>query len=78
MGGIYERGCKEVYRFPHITYPYSSCVLFPLAMVHHTHTMLPFLSEQIMLQLYVCSPLHMQRQLIKNSDLSFATYAQYS
>ena len=19
-------GCKEVYRFPHITYPYSSCI----------------------------------------------------
>ena len=23
MGGIYGCGCKEVYRFPHITYPYS-------------------------------------------------------
>ena len=21
-------GCKEVYRFPHITYPYSSCMFF--------------------------------------------------
>ena len=20
-------GCKELYRFPHITYPYSSCIL---------------------------------------------------
>ena len=19
-------GCKEVYRFPHVTYPYSSCI----------------------------------------------------
>ena len=26
MGGIYECGCKEVYRLPHITYPYSSCI----------------------------------------------------
>ena len=30
MGGIYGCssgcGCKEVYRFPHITYPYSSCI----------------------------------------------------
>ena len=25
VGGIYGRGCKEVYRFPHTTYPYSSC-----------------------------------------------------
>ena len=24
VGGIY--GCKEVYRFPHSTYPYSSCI----------------------------------------------------
>ena len=21
-------GCKEVYRFPHTTYPYSSCICF--------------------------------------------------
>ena len=25
-GGLYECGCKEVYRFPHTTYPYSSCI----------------------------------------------------
>ena len=24
MGGIYGCGCKEVYRFPHITYPFSA------------------------------------------------------
>ena len=24
MGGASGCGCKEVYRFPHITYPYSS------------------------------------------------------
>ena len=26
VGRIYGCGCKEVYRFPHITYPYSSCI----------------------------------------------------
>ena len=26
MDGIYGCGCKEVYRFPHITYPYYSCI----------------------------------------------------
>ena len=26
VGGIYRCGCKEVYRFPHTTYPYSSCI----------------------------------------------------
>ena len=25
-GGIYGCGCKEVYRFPHTTYPYFSCI----------------------------------------------------
>ena len=25
-GGIYGCGCKEVYRLPHTTYPYSSCI----------------------------------------------------
>ena len=24
--GIYGCGCKEAYRFPHTTYPYSSCI----------------------------------------------------
>ena len=26
MGVATGCGCKEVYRFPHITYPYSSCI----------------------------------------------------
>ena len=26
VGGIYGCGFKEVYRFPHTTYPYSSCI----------------------------------------------------
>ena len=26
MGVASWCGCKEVYRFPHITYPYSSCI----------------------------------------------------
>ena len=25
-GAIYGCGCKEVYRFPHTTYSYSSCI----------------------------------------------------
>ena len=28
MGVASGCGCKEVYRFPHITYPYSSCFCF--------------------------------------------------
>ena len=28
VGRICGYGCKEVYRFPHITYPYSSCICF--------------------------------------------------
>ena len=30
-GGIYGYGCKEVYRFPHTTYLYSSCICSFLA-----------------------------------------------
>ena len=29
MGVASGCGCKEVYRFPHITYPYSSCSSIP-------------------------------------------------
>ena len=28
MGVATGCGCKEVYRFPHTTYPYSSCIMF--------------------------------------------------
>ena len=28
MGVATWCGCKEVYRFPNITYPYSSCIFF--------------------------------------------------
>ena len=31
MGVASGCGCKEVYRFPHITYPYSSCMYFFVA-----------------------------------------------
>ena len=32
-------GCKEVYRFPHITYPYSSCIcsFFAAASLRFVH-----------------------------------------
>ena len=28
VGGIYGCGCNKVYRFPHTTYPYSSCICY--------------------------------------------------
>ena len=27
-GGIYGCDCKEVYRFPHTTYPYFTCICY--------------------------------------------------
>ena len=36
-------GCKEVYRFPHITYPYSSCIyllFFAAASILFVHFLL--------------------------------------
>ena len=39
MGVASGCGCKEVYRFPHITYPYSSCIcsLFAAAALLFVH-----------------------------------------
>ena len=34
MGVVSGCGCKEVYRFPHITYPYSSCICSFLQQQH--------------------------------------------
>ena len=33
MGVATGCGCKEVYRFPHTTYPYSSCILLLLLFI---------------------------------------------
>ena len=30
-------GCKEVYRFPYTTYPYSSCIFFTAASLLFVH-----------------------------------------
>ena len=34
MGVATGCGCKEVYRFPHTTYPYSSCIC---SFLHHPY-----------------------------------------
>ena len=36
MGVASGCGCKEVYRFPHTTYPYSSCICYFLQQQHPT------------------------------------------
>ena len=42
MGVVSVCGCKEVYRFPHITYPYSSCIFsfFAAASLLFVYTMI--------------------------------------
>ena len=35
-------GCKEVYRFPHITYPYSSCICSFLQQHPYFFSFFPF------------------------------------
>ena len=48
VGGMYGCGCKEVYRFPHTTYPYSSCICSfftaaSLIFVHFFNVLVPVL-----------------------------------
>ena len=40
MGVATGCGCKEVYRFPHTTYPYSSCIC---SLQQHPHFFSSFL-----------------------------------
>ena len=44
VGGIYGCGCKEVYRFPHTTYPYSSCTAASLLFVHFLNVFRSFIN----------------------------------
>ena len=42
MGVTSECGCKELYRFPHITYFYSSCIcVFAAAALLFVHFVVP-------------------------------------
>ena len=43
MGVASGCGCKEVYRFPHITYPYSSCI--PIQILPGGHKVVTTLSQ---------------------------------
>ena len=46
-------GCKEVYRFPHITYPYSSCICSILQQ-QHPYFMFIFLMFFVLVPLHFC------------------------
>ena len=46
MGVATGCGCKEVYRFPHSTYPYSSCICSFLQ--QHPYFLFNFLEERRM------------------------------
>ena len=52
MDGIYGCGCKVAYRFPHITYPYSSCICSFLQ--QHPHFLLIFLMFFVLVPVLFC------------------------
>ena len=63
MGGIYGCGCKEVYRFPHTTYPYFSCIYLPWligAMPLHVRTIYISIVHTLALALAGTSPAHVR------------------
>ena len=65
-GGIYGCGCKEVYRFPHITYPYSSCICSFLQ--QHPYFLLFFLFFVLVRRMPNCV---LVRRKKKNAKLGF-------
>ena len=60
MGVATGCGCKEVYRFPHTTYPYSSCICSFLQ--QHPYFLFIFVNvfrslEDMMVTLTGCQPM---------------------
>ena len=55
MGVATGCGCKEVYRFPHTTYPYSSCIcsFFAAASLLFVHFLNVFRSLYIIIHVNV-------------------------
>ena len=45
MGVASGCGCKEVYRFPHITYPYSSCTCICSFLQQHPYVLFVHLKK---------------------------------
>ena len=62
-------GCKEVYRFPHITYPYSSCICSFL----QQHPYFLFIKKNIYIYIYI-----MGRMCILRSYVYFAVICLYA
>ena len=56
MGVASGCGCKEVYRFPHITYPNSSCI-FSFLQQH------PYFSEPCVVHIPILSPFLFRQSL---------------
>ena len=59
MGVTIVCGCKEVYRFPHTTYPYSSCICsflqqHPSFLKYFLKMVLPCLVNQILSKNSAC------------------------
>ena len=46
-------GCKEVYRFPHIIYPYSSCIYSILQ--QHPYFLFIFIMFFVLVQILFCN-----------------------
>ena len=61
MGVTNGCGCKEVYRFPHTTYPYSSCIcsFFAAASLLFVHFFNVFRSLYIYDRVCVCACIYM-------------------
>ena len=54
MGVASGCGCKELYRFPHITYPYFSCTV-PVLFLQHLYFLLIFKNVFLFVLVLFCN-----------------------
>ena len=72
VGGIYGCGCKEVYIFPHSTYPYSSCICSFLQ--QHPYFLFIFLLFFVLVPVFF--KLHFMYLIIFSRSINTHSYLQ--
>ena len=70
MGVATGCGCKEVYRFPHTTYPYSSCICSFL----QQHPYFLFIFLNVFRSLYIVIRIHTLSKSLQHTNQRPSNY----
>ena len=69
-------GCKEVYSFPHITYPYSSCIYLLFFAATSLHFVLFFFSFSFLFQYFFVIKMYVLKFVSRSINTHTGNYGR--